>query len=89
MGDWPTTGSGSKRARSELIGVTREWDGTDFFALTGCGKGPLSRAVHLGERDAAPTQGAQLKAPTDLELSGRSPGSISRFLSPIPPLSIT
>ena len=74
-----------KRARSELIGVTREWDGTDFFALTGCGKGPLSLALFI----LASVTRRRPKAPTDLELSGRSPGSISRFLSPIPPLSIT
>ena len=56
--DWRRT----KRARTELSGVGERVIGLRH--LVGCGTGPLTRAGHLGERDAAPT---------GLELFGQSP----------------
>ena len=54
----------------------RERKGSDFCVGNDCGKGPLARVDHLGERDAAPT---------GLELLGRG-AYVPRFLSPNPPL---
>ena len=54
----------------------RERKGSDFCVGNDCGKGPLARVDHLGERDAAPT---------GLELLGRG-AYVPLFLSPNPPI---
>jgi hypothetical protein len=68
-------------AADEASGSYADWrerKGSDFCVGNDCGKGPLARAGHLGERDAAPT---------GLEFLGRGT-YVSLFLSPNPPLSI-
>ena len=52
----------------------RERKGSDFCVGNDCGKGPLARVGHLGERDAAPT---------GLEFLGRG-AYVPLFLSPNP-----
>jgi hypothetical protein len=57
----------------------RERKGSDFCVGNDCGKGPLARVGHLGERDAAPT---------GLEILGRGAYVSPSFSPPIPHLML-
>ena len=68
-------------AAVEASGSRAEWrerKGSDFCVGNDCGKGPLARVGHLGERDAALT---------GLEILGRG-AYVPSFSPPIPPLYV-